>query len=281
LKSRRFLVNRIYIGLAFAAVVIAVVPLVAILVDVVSKGIASMNLNFFTMLPPPACGAQGSCVEGGMANAIQGTALLVGVASAIGIPIGIVSGVYISEYAGHQKYGSAVRFLGDVLASIPSIVTGVLFYILIVVPSHGYSVTAGSIALATMMIPIVSNTSTEALKTVPNSIREASHALGVRKWRTSLLMVAQAKRSIATASLLAVARIAGETAPLVLTTGISQLWFSGFNHPVASLPFYIYFFATNYPPNWKTLAWGAAFILIVFVLGINMAVRIITRSKTP
>jgi len=129
------------------------------------------------------------------------------------------------------------------------------------------------------MIPIVSNTTGEALKAVPNSIREASLALGVRKWRTSLLVIANAKRSIATASLLAIARITGETAPLILTAGISTLWFTGFNQPVASLTYYIYYFATSPFTNWQNLAWGAALFLMIIVLGINMGVRVLTRGK--
>lgn len=214
-----------------------------------------------------------------MANAIQGTLMLVGLSSLIGLPIGLFSGIYITEYGNNNKYGSTVRFLGDVLAGIPSIVTGVLVYTLIVLTFQSFSIVAGSLALGSMMIPIVSNTTAEALKSVPNSIREASHALGIRKWRTVLLIVANAKRSIATASLLAIARITGETAPLILTAGISTLWFSGPFSPVASLTYYIYYFATSPFHNWQDLAWGAALVLMAIVLGINVAVRLITRGK--
>ena len=150
---------------------------------------------------------------------------------------------------------------------------------MVVVPLRGYSAYAAGIALGTMMIPIVSNTSAEALKTVPNSIREASVALGIRKWRVVLLMVANAKRSIATACLLAIARITGETAPILLTGGISQLWFSGLGHPIATLTLYIFYYGTSAYSNWKALAWGAAFVLIVIVMGINLMVRLATRSK--
>ncbi len=278
MRLRRVISDRLWVGFTFAAVAIAIVPLVSILADVAYQGIAAMNVDFFTMLPPPPCPPNSVCTPGGLGDAIQGTVILVALSSAIGIPIGIISGIYVSEY-GKNRYGSSVRFLGDVLAGIPSIVTGVLVYLLVVVPLRGYSVTAGSIALGSMMIPIVSNTSAEALKSVPNSIREASHALGIRKWRTSLLVAAHAKRAIATASLLAVARITGETAPLLLTAATSQLWFSGFGEPIASLTFYIYFYGTSAYPNWKALAWGAALILTVIVLGINVGVRIITRGK--
>jgi phosphate transport system permease protein len=268
--------NRLWTLFTVLAVGIAIVPLVGILFDVVIRGIGVMSINFFTLLPPAPCSNPTSCAPGGLGNAIQGTLILVSLSSAIGIPIGVISGIYISEYG--NLYGSIVRFLGDVLAGIPSIVTGVLGYLLIVVTMRGYSVIAGSIALGTMMIPIVSNTSTEALKAVPNSIREASHALGIRKWRTSLLVLAQAKKSVATASLLAIARITGETAPLLLTTGISTLWFSDLGHPIASLTFFIYYYATSAYPNWQALAWGAALVLIMIVLGINVGVRILTRG---
>lgn len=249
-------------------------PLVSIIADIAVKGISSINLDFFTKLPPLA-----NTPGGGMGNAIQGTILLVVISSAIGLPIGLFSGVYISEYGATNRYGSVVRFLGDVLAGIPSIVTGVLVYSLIVLTFQSFSLLAGGLALGTMMIPIVSNTTAEALKSVPNSIREASTALGIRRWRTSLLIMANAKKAIATASLLAVARITGETAPLILTAGISTLWFSGVNQPVASLTYYIYYFATSPYQNWQNMAWGAALLLITLVLGINAAVRLITRGK--
>jgi len=273
MRLRRLLANRFLIGLSLVAVLIAVVPLISIVYYVTAKGLPAINLNFFTQLPPLA-----NTPGGGMGDAIQGTLLLVALSALIGIPIGLLSGVYTSEY-GNNWYGSAVRFLGDVLAGIPSIVTGILAYGLIVVPFHGFSVTAGSVALGTMMIPIVSNTSSQALKAVPNSIREASTALGSRKWRTTLEIVANAKSSIATACLLAVARITGETAPLILTAGFSNQWFSGFNLPVASLTYYVYYFATSPFANWQSLAWVAAFFLMVIVLGINVAVRVVTRGK--
>jgi phosphate transport system permease protein len=279
MRLRRVIYERLWMSFTLIAVAIAVVPLLLIVADVFYKGIASINVNFFTMLPPPACPPHSVCAPGGLGDAIQGTLILVALASAIGIPIGIISGIYVSEYGSNNLYGSLVRFLGDVLAGIPSIVTGVLVYTLVVIPLRGYSVMAGSIALGSMMIPIVSNTSAEALRTVPNSIREASHALGIRKWRIALLMVANAKRSIATASLLAIARITGETAPLLLSAGISSLWFSGLGHPIASLTYYIFFYGTSAFSNWKSLAWGAALILIVIVMGINIIVRITTRTK--
>ena len=273
MRLRRRIVDRALIFLSAAAVIIAVVPLLSIVIDVTSKGISAININFFTEITPLA-----NAPGGGMGNAIQGTLILAALSAMLGIPIGLFSGIYTSEY-GNNWYGSAVRFLGDVLAGIPSIVTGVLVYALIVIPLHGFSVIAGSIALGTIMIPIVSNTSSQALKAVPNSIREASTALGSRRWRTTLEVVVNAKGGIATACLLAIARTTGETAPLILTSGISTNWFVGLNQPVGSLPYFVYYFAKSPFANWQNLAWGAALILMVIVLGINIAVRVVTRGK--
>ena len=273
MRLRRVIADRLWIGLSVAAVFIAIIPLAAIIFDVATRGISSLNLDFFTQLPPLA-----NEPGGGLGNAVQGTLILVTISAAIGLPLGIGSGVYISEY-GTSRYGSTVRFLGDVLAGIPSITTGVLVYTLVVLPLHGFSLIAGSVALGTMMIPIISNTAAQALRAVPNSIREASAALGVRKWRTTLLVIANAKRSIATASLLAIARITGETAPLILTAGLSNFWFSNFNQPVASLTYYIYYYATSPFTNWQNLSWTAALVLMVIVLGVNLGVRVVTRGK--
>ena len=273
MNFRRRLVDRALIGLSIATVITAIVPLLSIVYDVAAKGISAINVDFFTQATPLA-----NTPGGGMGNAIQGTLILVALSALIGLPIGLLSGVYTSEY-GSNWYGSTIRFLGDVLAGIPSIVTGILVYALIVIPLHGFSVIAGSIALGTMMIPIVSNTSSQALKAVPNSIREASTALGSRRWRTTLEVIVNAKGAIATACLLAIARITGETAPLILTSGISTNWFTGVNQPVGSLTYFIYYFAKSPFVNWQNLAWGAALILMVIVLGINLAVRIVTRGK--
>jgi phosphate transport system permease protein len=262
-----------WISFSLIAVVIAVIPLASILYDVTARGISAVNLDFFTMLPPtPLPGA-----VGGLGNAIQGTLIMVAFATAMGLPFGLFSGIYISEF-GNNWYGSTIRFLGDVLVGNPSIVIGILGYSLLVLPFQGFSMLAGAFALGIMIIPIVSNTTAEALKLVPNSLREASMALGVRKWRTTLLVVSNAKGAVATGSLLAVARVMGETAPLILTAGISTLWFSGPFQPVASLTYYIYYFATSPFPNWVSLAWGAAFILILTIMAINIAVRVVTRG---
>lgn len=272
MKTRRVLQDKLLIGLSTAAVVVAIIPLVAIIYDVTLKGITSFDLNFFTKLPPLP-----NKNNGGLGNAVQGTFILVGAASAIGIPIGLLSGVYMAEYGG-KKYGSAIRFLGDSLAGIPSIVTGILVYTLLVIPMGTQSMIAGSIALACIMIPIVSNASGQALRAVPNSIREASTALGVRKWRTTFVVAANAKSSLATGSLLAAARAMGETAPLLLTAGLSRFWFKGPDYLIASMPYYIYSYATSPYTNWQNLAWTSALVLLIIVLGINAVVRTVTRS---
>jgi len=266
--------DRVLVSLTFVCVIIAIIPLASILYFVSIRGISAMNLDFFTKLPPTPLQTSG----GGMGDAIQGTLLLVSLAACIGIPFGIFTGVYVSEY-GHNFFGRTVRFLGDVLVGNPSIVVGVLALVLVVFPLHGYNLAAGVFALAVIMIPVISIATAEALKLVPNSIREASVALGVRRWRTVLLVVANAKSAVATGVLLAIARVMGETAPLLLTVGTSYLWFSGLREPIASLPWYIFSWSTQPYAYWQELAWGAAFILIVMIMGINIAVRIVTRGK--
>jgi len=275
MKFSRYIADKVFIWLSFVCVIAAMVPLASILYYVTVNGISAINWDFFTQLPPPP-GFQVS--GGGLGNAIQGTLILVGLAAAIGIPIGVFSGVYISEY-GNNFYGRTVRLLGDVLVGNPSIVVGVLLYVLIVIPEHGFSVKAGSVALAVMMIPIISATTSEALKLVPNSIREASVALGVKRWRTVLLVVNNAKTGIATGVLLATARVMGETAPLIYTVAVNNFWYSGLSAPVGYLTYYIWNYATSGFQNWTSLAWGAAFILIVMILVINIAVRTLTRGR--
>ena len=274
MRLRRVIADKVWISLAVVALLVAVIPLASIIFDVTVNGIGSIGAGFFLQLPPLA-----NEPGGGMGNAIQGTFLLIAFASAIGLPLGLIAGVYTSEY-GTRGYGATVRFLGDVLSGIPSIVTGVLVFITIVLVFKGFSLVAGAIALGIMMIPIVSNTSHQALRAVPNSLREASTSLGVRKWRTSLLVVSNARRAVATGCLLAIARITGETAPLILTAGSSTQWFTSSFHPVASLTVYVWYFATSPFTNWQQLAWGAAFFLMVIVLGINLAVRLATREKS-
>jgi phosphate transport system permease protein len=265
--------DKLWTGLSLVALAVAIIPLAGIIYFVTANGISVLSFTFLTSLPA----SPGR--PGGIANALQGTLILILLASSVGLPVGMLSAVYISEY-GRNWYGSTIRFLGDVLAGIPSIVTGILVYELIVIPFHHYSALAGGLALGIMMIPIVSNTTTEALKLVPNSIREASMALGIRKWRTAILVMANAKSGIATGSLLAIARITGETAPLLLTALGSTLGFAGFGQPIASLTVLIYDYATSPFKDWQAQAWGAAFVLMLTVLGINIFVRLATRGRS-
>lgn len=274
MKSRRFFMDKVLISLVCVSVVIAIVPLASILYYVTVRGLPAMNLDFFTKLPPlPNPGA-----PGGLGNAIQGTLILVGLAACVGLPFGILSGIYVSEY-GKNFYGRTVRFLGDVLVGNPSIVVGILGYTLLFQPFHGDNLYAGVFALSIIMIPIVSVATAEALNLVPNSIREASAALGIRKWRTSLLVVSNARSGVATGALLATARVMGEAAPLILTVGFSNFWYAGPTAPVASLTYAIWYFGTSGLQNWINLAWGAAFFLIVIVIGVNLAVRLLTRRR--
>ncbi|MGA2665486.1 MAG: ABC transporter permease subunit, partial [Nitrososphaerales archaeon] len=203
-SRRRLLEDRLTTVAAIGCVCVAVIPLLSILFDVVSRGIGAMSVDLFTHLPAPP-GYPG----GGISNGIIGTLVLVALGSVIGIPVGVLSGVYISEFSS-RRYGPTIRFLGDVLAGVPSIVTGILVYSLVVLEFH-YSALAGSLALGIITIPITSNATTEALRAVPDSIREGSLALGIRSWRTSLLVLSNARGSVATGALLSISRIAGET----------------------------------------------------------------------
>jgi phosphate transport system permease protein len=272
LNSRKF-TSLFWLSLCIIAFMVAVIPLVSIIFYVAVKGVAALNLSLLTNLPASP-GVRG----GGIGNAIQGSLILVGLASCIGIPIGIFAGVYMSENSG-DRISSVARFLQNILVGIPSIVTGIFIYTLVVIPLQRFSTIAGAIALGTMMVPIVSSATLEAMKSVPHSIREASLALGIRTWRTTVLVMSNAKKSIATGVLLSIARITGETAPLLLTALGSTLWFSGLNQPVSSLTLQIYNYATSPFPDWQAQAWAASLVLMLVVMSLNIAVRLMTRGK--
>jgi len=273
---RRRLVNTLASGVALACVFLAVVPLVYILIEVVRIGAPAVDWEFLTSRTK----GTGEAGEG-IGNAILGTLLLVGYASAIGLPIGIFTGIYVSEF-GNNRLGVTVRFFNDILANFPSIVIGLLAYALIVdYMDVGFSLIAGAFALAIIMIPIVANTTEEALRMVPNSLREGALALGVPRRRTVMkIMLVNAKAGVVTGSLLAVARIAGETAPLILTAFYSNYWSASPFEPIASLPQTIF---RNFNSPSEVLlqqAWGAALVLITIVLAINISVRLLMRSRT-
>jgi len=259
--------------LVWLALLMALIPLFSILGEVVLKGASSINVNFLTQ-PTPTVGEAG----GGVANAMQGTVLAVGLASLIGVPIGLMSGIFLSEYS-ETKLSPAVRFFNDVLNGFPSIVIGIFGYTIIVL-SIGFSVMAAAFALAIIMIPIVTRTTEEALKLVPATVREAAIALGVPRWKTIVSVVLSgAKKGIATGILLSLARIAGESAPVLVTMGYWRWWFAGLDKPVANLALNIYIFAISPFENWQTLAWGSALVLVTLILGISVIVRIFTQEK--
>jgi len=266
--------DKIMRSLAYTALAIALIPLVSILLETAIRGVSAINIDFIVERIPPL-GQPG----GGIGPAIQGTIIVVGIASLIGVPIGVFSGIYLAEFR-ETKLASTARFLSDALSNMPSIVVGIFSWALIVTVI-GWSVIAGAIALSIMMIPVVTRTTEEAIKLVPRTIREAALALGVPRWKTTLTVVLSgARKGIITGILLAVARISGETAPLLLTVLGSRFWFSGFTDPTAALPLSIFNFSQSpySGVDWPK-AWGASMILIFMILGINIVVRYVMRDK--
>jgi phosphate transport system permease protein len=257
-----------------AAAVIALIPLVSVLYYVTARGIGGINLDFFTELPKPV-GEAG----GGMANAIVGTLKLVFLACAIGIPPGVLAGVYLAEF-GYSRFGKLVRFSADVLSGVPSITVGIFVYSLVVLQTKQFSALAGGIALAVLMLPTVTRTTEELLKLVPESLREAALGLGLPKWRVTLrVMLRTAAPGIATGVMLAIARVAGETAPLLFTSFNNRFWGSGLNEPTASLPVNIYTYAVSPYEEWHRQAWAAALVLLLLVLLLNISARLLVRNK--
>ena len=270
----RKVVSFIIMGLTFIAALTAIVPLAFIFYYTVSKGITHLNIDFFISMPKPV-GEPG----GGMANAIAGTLILVGIGALFGLPIGIMAGIYLAEF-GNNKFGLLLRFLTDVLSGIPSIVVGVVVYTMVVIPMGHFSALAGGVALAILMIPTVTRTTEEMIKLVPHSYREAGLGLGIPKWKTSLFIVLRtAWKGIATGILLALSRAAGETAPLLFTALGNRFWSTNIFQPIASLTVYIYDYARAPFEDWNNQAWTAALVLILFISIFSVAFRIITRSK--
>ena len=268
---RRFKSN-VMTALLMLSVLIAVLPLVFILVNLIIKGAGSLSIDFFTKMPAPA-GESG----GGVAHAIVGSLLMVGTACLIGIPVGIGAGIFSAEYPG-SKLATMTRFVADVLNGTPSIVIGVFAWTWIVANQKHFSGFAGSVALAILMVPMVMRTTEEMIKLVPNSLREAALALGFQRWRTSLQIVLMtALPGILTGALLAVARVAGETAPLLFTALGSQYMSTRLNEPMAALPLTVYTYATGPFEEWHRYAWAAALVLIILVFLLNIGARLATR----
>lgn len=271
---RRRVTNALAQVTAVLCTVAVLVPLFFIFGYLLVKGLSSVNLDFFTQLPKPV-GEPG----GGMANAIVGTLILIGLACVFGLPIGVMTGVYLAEH-GHGRLGWIVRFCADVLNGVPSIVVGIYAYTLIVLPMHTFSAYAGGCALGVMMLPIVARTTEEMVKLVPNALREASLALGVPAWRTMLRVVLRTARGgIITGIMLAVARIAGETAPLLFTAFGNQFWNRGLSGPISSLPVQLYTYAISPFDDWHRQAWAGALVLITLIFLTSLSVRLLTRGR--
>lgn len=271
---RRHLTSRVMTALVVVLAFLAVLALVLILGDLIAKGASSIDWAFFTKSPVPA-GESG----GGVANAIVGTFIVVGLAALIGVPVGVGAGMYLAEY-GSGRLGFLVRFVADVLNGTPSIVIGIVAWTFLVKPTGRFSALAGSVALAILMIPMLARTTEEMVRLVPHSLREAALALGYPRWRTSLKVVARtALGGIVTGCLVGIARVAGETAPL-LFTALGNLNFStDVRHPMQTLSLQIYVYATGPFDEWHRMAWAAALVLMGLVLILALAARWVTRQR--
>jgi len=267
---QRNAMNSLVSGAAILATVLVIAPLVAILVYLIYKGASSLNFAFFTKVPAPV-GEPG----GGMANSIVGSGIILALSSLMGIPVGIAAGVYLAEYGRGRFLGNAVRFTADVLNGVPSIVMGIAIYSLIVMQQKHFSAFAGGVALAIMMVPTITRTTEEMLATVPHSIREAALGLGVPKWRTTISVALRtASPGIITGCMLAFARVAGETAPLLFTAFGNQFWSVKLNEPIGALPLQIYVYAISPYDEWHRLAWAGSLVLIVLIMVSVTLVRI-------
>jgi phosphate transport system permease protein len=272
---RRKWTSKVILGLCYAAAGIAIALLLIILGYTLFKGVASFNLDFLTQgaKPPGEAG-------GGMRNEIIGTLILVAIGSIIAIPVGLMAGIYLSEF-GNPRIKATVRFIADILAGMPSIVVGVFAYAILVRPLQSYSAWSAGIALAIIMIPVVARTAEEAMKLVPNTMREAALALGITRWRSVMgVVIPGAVTGIVTGVMLGLARIAGETAPLIFTAFGSYFGYQGLDQPIGALPMQIYKYALSPYQDWQEQAWAAAVLLIVMVLVISIIVRFISRRKT-
>ncbi|HWZ75598.1 MAG TPA: phosphate ABC transporter permease PstA [Candidatus Sulfotelmatobacter sp.] len=271
LSLRRRITDRVMTGAAVLTVVIVLAPLVAIFGYVVYRGVGAINWAFLTQTPKPV-GEAG----GGMANAIVGSALILGIASLVGVPFGIGAGIYLAEF-GRNRMGSVIRFTSDVLSGVPSIVIGIVAWS-ILVRDRGFSALAGGLALAIMMVPTITRTTEEMLLLVPQALREAAYGLGVSRWRTTLSIVLRTATSgVITGIMLAFARIAGETAPLLFTALGNTFWNLRYNQPTAALPLQIYVYANSPYDDWHRQAWAGSLVLIVLIVTAVAAVRYVVR----
>jgi phosphate transport system permease protein len=262
-------------GIAFVSALLVIAPLGLVFFHLLVNGAGSVNWDFFTKLPAPV-----GAVGGGMANAIVGSLELLALAGAIGIPIGVLGGVYLAEY-GSAQINSILRFLADVLNGIPSITWGVVVYGLVVLRFKGFSAYAGGLALGLIMIPLILRTTEEVVLLVPNGYREAALALGVSRWKTIVHIVMKtASKGIITGILLALARVGGETAPLLFTAFGNRFWNHSLSQPIAALPLQIFTYAISPYDDWHRQAWAGALVLVTGVFCVNVIVRILTRGRT-
>ena len=272
--DRRKRLNQLALTLSMAAMLFGVFWLVWILWETIRQGVGGLNFALFTQMTPPPN------EEGGIANAIWGSLMIVTLATFVGTPIGVMAGVYLAEYDKKSWLASTTRFVNDILLSAPSIVIGLFVYTVVVVRFKSFSGMAGVIALALIVIPVVIRTTENMLVLVPASLREAAYALGTPKWKVIIMVTLRAARAgVITGVLLAVARIAGETAPLLFTALNNQFWNADMSKPMASLPVTIFKFALSPYENWQQLAWAGVFLITVAVLGLNILARFITRQK--
>ena len=276
LHTRRKLVNVLALALALAAMAFGLFWLIWILIETVRLGIGGIALSLFTEMTPPP-----QAETGGLANAIFGSVAMVTLATLLGTPIGVLAGVYLAEYGQKGVLGSLTRFINDILLSAPSIVIGLFIYAVVVARMKSFSGFAGVLALALIVIPVVIRTTENMLSLIPNALREAAYALGTPKWRVVMTVTLKAARAgVMTGILLAFARIAGETAPLLFTALSNQFWTSDLTKPMASLPVTIFKFAMSPYENWQKLAWAGVFLITLGVLLLNIVARVFLRNKT-
>jgi phosphate transport system permease protein len=272
--TMRKIKSALAVGIAFTSALLVIAPLGLVFFYLLINGAGSVNWDFFTKLPAPV-GALG----GGMVNAIIGSLELLALAGVIGIPIGVLGGVYLAEY-GSAKINSVLRFLADVLNGVPSITWGVVVYGLVVLRFKGFSAYAGGLALGLIMIPLILRTTEEVILLVPNGYREAALALGVSRWKTIVHIVMKtASKGIITGILLALARVGGETAPLLFTAFGNRFWNHSLSQPIAALPLQVFTYAISPYDDWHRQAWAGALVLVTGVFCVNVVVRILTRGR--
>ena len=276
MHTRRKRVNVIALTLSLGAMAIGMFWLAWILFETIRLGIGGIALSVFTEMTPPP-----QAESGGLANAIAGSLVMVGLATLLGTPIGILCGIYLAEYGKKTRLGYVTGFINDILLSAPSIVIGLFIYALIVAQVRSFSAAAGVLALTLIVIPVVIRTTENMLSLIPNALREAAYALGTPKWKVIYSITLKAARAgVMTGILLALARIAGETAPLLFTALSNQFWTLNLGEPMASLPVTIYKFALSPYENWKDLAWAGVFLITLGVLALNIVARVLFRNKT-